>query len=488
MGFGISVLIWAAAAALSGDEKACNDETLRQARLEACTRLIAAHPMRDEGLAKLLDRRAATHAAQDQHAPAAEDLGAAMRLRRPDAEVLGRIGVQYFHAGEYETALRHFNQAVVLAPQSADVLFWRARAYRKLEQPHNAEIDFNAAIALRPGHAQSYLQRGMLYDQLKLQGKALADYDKALALDPAALNARYRRAWLLIERRSFAEAHREADACMQAAPDEAACQEIKAEAFRAQGNTDSAIETFSRAIARTPDRPNYYVARATLLRQRGDYDAAIADLDSAATHGKDEAEMLYDRAWLHAAAGRPDNAIADYSRLLRETGVEAWPNALLERAMARLVRGDIAAARKDLDDVAPHLPENGQAALLRAAVAGRLERERFLGWMRPNPAAAALIAAQNRLELSGADRPFVDVLTGKRSVAQAHQEALAALKRDQSNENASCFTDAIAGQIALAQGDEAAARGYFEAAERRQAPLAFPCMIAVAELNRMRVR
>src|SRR5262249_48885958 len=65
-------------------------------------------------------------------------------------------------AKNYWEAIDDLNSAHDLAPKRADILVYRASAYRFVDSPELAQDDLAAAIALDPRNPEAYLERGIL--------------------------------------------------------------------------------------------------------------------------------------------------------------------------------------------------------------------------------------------------------------------------------------------------------------------------------------
>ncbi|MDM8566418.1 tetratricopeptide repeat protein [Candidatus Halobeggiatoa sp. HSG11] len=88
-----------------------------------------------------------------------------------------------FEDGEYERALKSYQQALYEAPNHIHSLRGKARSLLKLKRYPEALRTYDAAIARQPDFAGTYANRGILYDWIGQHEKALADYETALQKD-----------------------------------------------------------------------------------------------------------------------------------------------------------------------------------------------------------------------------------------------------------------------------------------------------------------
>ncbi len=140
-------------------------------------------------------------------------------------------GIAYFDKGQYDRAIRDFDQAIALNPDDADYYYYRGNAYRKKGQHDRAIRDYGQAIALKPDLAAAYNNRGIVYSNKGQYDRAIRDYGQAIALNP----------------------------------DYADCYYNRGSAYGNKGQYDRAIRDYGQAIALNPDFAVYYNSKAWLL-------------------------------------------------------------------------------------------------------------------------------------------------------------------------------------------------------------------------------
>jgi tetratricopeptide (TPR) repeat protein len=109
-------------------------------------------------------------------------------------------------AGQFENAVRLYDQAIECKPAHAETYFKRGNALKGLGKLELAIDSYNQAIEHRPSHAHAYCNRGTVQQALGLNDAALSSYDQAIALDRMDAMAHYNRALLLQERFCWLEA------------------------------------------------------------------------------------------------------------------------------------------------------------------------------------------------------------------------------------------------------------------------------------------
>ena len=86
--------------------------------------------------------------------------------------------------------------------------------------------------------------------------------------------------------------------------------------YRRQGNNDSAMEEFSRAIELDPEDNFTYYNRALVYYQRGELESSIVEYNKAIELHPNNAYWTYARGFLYLQLGDREKAIIDLERSL----------------------------------------------------------------------------------------------------------------------------------------------------------------------------
>ena len=111
-------------------------------------------------------------------------LSNAIKIQPNDAEMYYNRGVAYENLGQYQPAIKDYNQAISLKPAYSEAFYNRGTLYSEIGQYRQAIEDFNQAISLQPHDAEAYHGRGFAYDKLGQYQQAIEDYNKAISLQP----------------------------------------------------------------------------------------------------------------------------------------------------------------------------------------------------------------------------------------------------------------------------------------------------------------
>ena len=124
--------------------------TLPEARIEACTQVLAirAQPLGERSQAYL--DRAWAYGLQQKWGPAFEDYSAALKGDPANAKIHNEKGLARLKMGRFADAVTNYNAALKLDPRLAFSLFGRGLARMKLGEAAPGQADIVAARALMP--------------------------------------------------------------------------------------------------------------------------------------------------------------------------------------------------------------------------------------------------------------------------------------------------------------------------------------------------
>jgi tetratricopeptide (TPR) repeat protein len=183
------------AAALVQNLRVCEAGAFADARLTACSAVIASSAADPEQRAAALVHRGVLRAELGQHARAVADFGRALRLDAENAEAYSERGLVHQQRGAFDRALRDYEEALRLDPYHSLAAYRRQQAVEGRVTAFLSQIDqLTEIIASEPENGAALNNRCWLraINDQDLTA-ALADCDRALALDPrhgAALDSR----------------------------------------------------------------------------------------------------------------------------------------------------------------------------------------------------------------------------------------------------------------------------------------------------------
>jgi tetratricopeptide (TPR) repeat protein len=251
--------------------------------------------------------------------------------------------------GQFEAAIRSYDEAIRIAPGSAEAYYGRGLALQAMKQLEAAVANYDKAIALRGDYAEAYHARRIATKQLKKMEAAIASYsalrqldrlnaslestrprpnqseayfncadslrmageftaavssyDMVLSIEPDCAQAYCNRGLALHELRLFGAAVESYDRAISLRPDDSVAHCNRGHALQALGQLDAALACYDKAIALAPDNTRAYLARASALRQAENLDGAVASYDQVIALDPEHAEAHWAKSLTLLAGG-----------------------------------------------------------------------------------------------------------------------------------------------------------------------------------------
>lgn len=104
--------------------------------------------------------------------------------RPPSSDAYRTHGRFFYHQGQFDAAVKCYDQAIKLNPNSAYLYNDRGMSYKELGKLDRAIGDFSQAIEVWLGFADAYYNRGIAYFEQEKYDQALKDFQTARYLFP----------------------------------------------------------------------------------------------------------------------------------------------------------------------------------------------------------------------------------------------------------------------------------------------------------------
>jgi tetratricopeptide (TPR) repeat protein len=247
------------------------------------------------------------------------------------ADDLFKLGVQNTLYGNYQEAIKYFQQAIEEKKDFAAAYSNRCLAYINIQDYQNAIADCTQAINFLPNNAEAYLNRGIAQYRLGYYEAAIADDEKAIALKPNDFRAYYNRGIANASLAKYQQAIADYNIALSQIPEisgplladiyndrglarfeladlQAAMLDfnmairLNASNYRAYFNQGcacaksnnylSAVRNFTEVIRLDPSNGNAYINRGIAFHRLGYEQTAIADLQKAAAYFGHKGEKL----------------------------------------------------------------------------------------------------------------------------------------------------------------------------------------------------
>ena len=150
------------------------------ARIGACTAFIEARQGPTTALAIAYNNRGNAYTAKGDYDRALRDFDQSITLNPAYAKAFNNRGVAHLRKGEFELAIEAFDDAIKLDPGYGAAFVNRAGAYLKMKDHQRAARDYDEAIRLQPDLQSAWSGRCWTRAVLGAWQAALEDCDRAL--------------------------------------------------------------------------------------------------------------------------------------------------------------------------------------------------------------------------------------------------------------------------------------------------------------------
>jgi tetratricopeptide (TPR) repeat protein len=259
-------------------------------------------------------------------------------------------GVRFGKEMQFDRAVREFQAAITLCPESADGYFNLGVAYRSLNRQAEAREAFERAVSLRPEWAEAQFNLGNAYRDARDRENAIRCFDRAVASRPGYLKALNNLANLYFEQghvqlaekhlrtaiahkpdyseglfnlgrvlrrqRKLKEAFEITAKAAQLQPNNHRYQAKLAELQRQTGQPEAAIKTLRNLLASNANHLQAVIQLATLLRDQKQEEEALGVLNQAIIYKRFNADILWLRADIRRLIQQYDDALEDLAQAL----------------------------------------------------------------------------------------------------------------------------------------------------------------------------
>lgn len=214
------------------------------------------------------------------------------------------LALSLVHLSRYQEAEQVFQDALLLEPDSAEVLGNYANLLHGLGRHGEARLLLERALARHEGIANLHSLLGLV---LMRQGKfdaALGALDRAISLDPASDRFVSAKADCLLELDRIDEACKLLHSVLQSAPEHAAalCSLARIEIER--GDLERADDFLARSLAIDPGRVHSWNNLGVLRKRQFRHAEAVAAFEEAGRHAPLSPGTLYNMSFALLGAGR----------------------------------------------------------------------------------------------------------------------------------------------------------------------------------------
>ena len=186
------------------------------------------------------------------------------------------------HAGDYEKAIRDFDQAVQLNPALVEAQFRKGWCLQQVGQHADAVKAFDQAINQQTDYTEAWYLRGVSKSAQGYDKEAILDYNKVLSQYPGNQDALMARAYSRIALDKYAEAIDDCSTLIRQNPDHAEAYNTRGYCLLQQNKNSDALTDFTKSLDLKNATPYLvYTNRGKAYINLRLYDQALADYRQA---------------------------------------------------------------------------------------------------------------------------------------------------------------------------------------------------------------
>ncbi|MBD2353999.1 tetratricopeptide repeat protein [Tolypothrix sp. FACHB-123] len=276
-----------------------------------------------------------------------------------DAKLLYLQGVDKYEKGDYQGAIKDFNQALEINPKDAKAYNARGDAFYQLKDYQKAQLDASKAIQFNSKDANAYYDRGFSHYQLGKYKEAIADYTKAIQLNAKNPYAYYGRGLAHVELKDPQKAMADFNKAIALQPNYSGAYLQRGILHRRLGKTQAAIQDFDTVIEMNPLDAQAFLQRGLTQFANNDRESALKDYNSAIELNPKYIEAYLNRGDIYSELGKNLEATEDYNKAL-ELDSKSFI-AYIHRGMHRFSLGNYQGAIADYNEAIKLNPKNGTA-------------------------------------------------------------------------------------------------------------------------------
>lgn len=327
------------------------------------TALLNQKDFEPEWQASVFHWRGNLYSQAKQYADALTDLNEAIRLAPQTAESYRDRGLVYLFDGQYSQALSDLTQAIELNPEDAKANAYRGIVYAAQANCPRAIEEFTHALRLQPDSQAVLVSRAAAYRDVEDYPAALTDLNRALELVPGNFNAIAERGKLYQAMERPEDALLDLNQVLTQNPDNVSLLLSQGIVFQQLEQYDQALIDFNRVLELETNNQDALANRGETLRRLERYEEAIADLSQVIDNNPDDAWAIGIRGTAYRQFGYPNKALEDFERVIALKPQEEWwyySRALTYIAMTQreLAQRDLNVANQQGEELSQHDPKN----------------------------------------------------------------------------------------------------------------------------------
>jgi tetratricopeptide (TPR) repeat protein len=218
---------------------------------------------------------------QDKASEAIGHFEEAIRLKPNYAQLYGNLGLALLKTGQTNEALEQFQAAVRVKPDDADAHYDLAGALLNNGQTDEAIGEYQEAIRLKPDYADAHYNFGLALARKNQIDEAINQYQEALRLKPDDADAHYSLGIAFDNKNQFDEAVSQFEEALRLKPDDADTHIALGVVLLDKDQIDEAIRQYQEALRLKPDDAAAHNKLGIALAKKDQIDDAINQFHEA---------------------------------------------------------------------------------------------------------------------------------------------------------------------------------------------------------------
>ncbi len=253
-----------------------------------------------------------------------------------EEDYLLRRGNREAERGNYESAIKFYNEALKINSRNADLYYNRGLVWFYMNEMDKAIADYTKALEINKEFIDAYFNRAYARFSKGDYDLAIDDYTNALRFNPdnsskAGLYFNRARAWFKIRDYDHAiddytTAIRIEEDIKASPSDKAEVYSFRAGAWDEKRDLDKAISDYTKAIELNPKYAHAVFNRANIWHEKREYASAIIDYERAIELDPQNTHVYNNYSWLLSTC--PDSRLRNGAKALKLAlkAVELNPN------------------------------------------------------------------------------------------------------------------------------------------------------------------
>jgi tetratricopeptide (TPR) repeat protein len=250
-------------------------------------------------------------------------------MLKPDSvPIQNNLANAYVESEMFEKAIERFSLVLRMEPDYVQAQHDLGSAYYKMGRTEKAIEQYERVIETNPKFMNAYINLGVIYNNEGRPDKAAGYLKQVVALRPDIAEAHYNLANSHAAMARFEEAIKEYSIALDLAPGNATAHYNIGNAYLSKGLFEKAIEHYRRAIRLKPDYAGAHVNLGIAYKNTGRTDMAIEHYEKAVRLEPNNPDANYNLANAYMKQSMVDDAIPHYEKtvILRPNDPDAHNN------------------------------------------------------------------------------------------------------------------------------------------------------------------